>query len=98
MYKVYNDLSPELLKSIFPQRDIPYDLRNKNPFRSANVNTVFNGTETLSFRGPKTWALLPENIKLSNSLNEFKNKIRNWSPIGCTCRLCRTYISNLGVL
>ena len=95
MFKIYNDLSPELLKSIFPQRDIPYDLRNKNPFQSANVNTVYNGTETLSFRGPKTWALVPENIKSSNSLIDFKNKIKNWKPIGCTCRLCREYIANL---
>ena len=98
MYKTYNDLSPELMKSIFPIRDISYEIRNKNPFRSANVSTVHNGTETLSFRGPKTWALVPEDIKSSNSLGEFKNKIRNWKPIGCTCRLCREYVNNLGFL
>ena len=98
MFKVYNDLSPSLLKTIFPQRDISYDLRHRNPFRSENVKTVFNGTETLSFRGPKTWDLVPDLIKSSKSLSVFKNKIKNWKPDGCTCRLCKVYINDLGFL
>ena len=32
MYKVEKNLSPPTMKSIFPIREIPYDLRNKNPF------------------------------------------------------------------
>ena len=98
MYKVYNNLCPIAMKSIFPERSIPYDLRNKNPFKSCNVRTVFKGTETISFRGPKTWSLVPEDIKYSKTLSEFKRKIGNWEPIGCECRLCKTYINNLGFL
>ena len=98
MYKAYNNLSPTLVKSIFPLREIPYNLRNSNPFRSTNVHSVFNGTETISFRGPKIWSLVPENIKRAKSLTEFKTKIRLWKPVGCTCRLCKTYIQNLGFL
>ena len=96
MYKAYNDLSPPLMKCIFPQRNVPYNLRNKNPFQSCNIRTVFNGMETMSFVGPKIWGLVPDEIK--NSLTEFKAKIRNWEPIGCTCRLCKLYIHNLGFL
>ena len=98
MYKAYNDISPPLVKSIFPRREVPYNLRNSNPFQSSHVNTVFRGTETISFRGPKTWNLVPENIKNAKSLNEFKAKIRNWEPVGCECRLCKTYIHDLGFL
>ena len=98
MYKAYNDISPYLVKSIFPAREIPYNLRSSNPFQSTNVHTVFNGTETISFRGPKIWILVPENIKQAKSLSEFKTKIRNWEPVGCTCRLCKTYIHNVGFL
>ena len=98
IYKVKNNLSPTIMKSIFPTRQFPYDLRNKNPFKSGNVNTIFNGTETISFRGPKTWAIVPENIKNSTSLMEFKSKIRKWEPKGCTCRLCKLYINNLGFI
>ena len=53
MYKAY--LSTSLVKSIFPTREIPYNLRNCNPFKSTNIHTVFKGTETISFRGPKTF-------------------------------------------
>ena len=96
MYKTYNDISPSLMKSIFPIRDLQYNLRNKNSFQQENVHTVLNGTETLSFRGPKIWSIVPESIKNSKSLTEFKRKIRTWEPIGCTCRLCKTYIHHLG--
>ena len=96
MYKTYNDLSPSLMKSIFPIRELQYNLRNSNPFQQENVHTVLNGTETLSFRGPKIWSIVPEIIKNSKSLSEFKRKIRKWEPVGCTCRLCKTYIHHLG--
>ena len=39
-----------------------------------------------------------KDIKNANSLQEFKLKIKKWKPEGCTCRLCRTYISNLGFI
>ncbi len=66
---------------------------------NSNVNTVYNGTETLSFfRGPKTWALVPEAINNATSLAEFKAKIKNWEPKGCECRLCKIYIQHVGFI
>ena len=98
MYKVKNNLSPTLMKSVFPEREIPYNLRNLNSFQSTNVSTVFNGTETIAFRGPKVWGMVPEDIKNSASLSEFKYKIKNWEPKGCTCRLCKVFIKDLGYI
>ena len=72
MYKVKNDLSPTLLKEVFPIRNISYNLRNRNPFLSRNVRSVNNGTESISFRGPQIWSIVPENIKNASSLSEFK--------------------------
>ena len=95
MYKVYNDLSPNLVKSILPQRAMHYNLRNENPFEPTNVSTVFHGTETLSYRVPKIWTLVPDSIKLTKTFTEFKAKIKNWEPIGCTCRLCNIFVFNL---
>ena len=37
-------------------------------------------------------------IKESESLEIFKNKIKNWKPDGCECRLCKTYVFNLGFI
>ena len=98
MYKIENNLSPSIMKTIFPERAIPYNLRNKNNFQSSNVHTVYYGTETISYRGPKPWELVPEDIRLSKTLGVFKTKIRQWDPTGCTCRLCKVYVVNLGFI
>ena len=98
MYKTKNNLSPTLMKQVFPDREIHYSLRNVNPFQSFNVRTVFNGTNTVAFQGPKIWAMVPEDIKKSESLIQFKANIKKWEPKGCTCRLCKLYIQNLGFI
>ena len=54
MYKIINNLSPSIVSFIFPYSKNPYNLRNKNPFQTNNVRSVFNGQETVYFRGPKT--------------------------------------------
>ena len=98
MYKIRNNMSPDIMKCIFPDTTNPYNLRNKNPFKGSNVHTVYNGTETISFRGPKTWALVPEEIKTSKSLYEFKSQIKQWESSGCTCRLCNVYVNSVGFI
>ena len=96
IYKVINNESPLIMKLVFPDTTNPYNLRNNNPFMSTNVHSVYNGTETISYRGPQIWALVPEDIKISNSTAEFKKLIRNWKPNNCPCRLCKIYITNIG--
>ena len=98
MYKVKNDISPIFMKSIFPLSNKPYFLRNDNEFKTDNIPTVSYGSETIMYRGPKTWELVPSSIKSSTSLNEFKEKIKHWKPEGCMCRICKIYISNLGFI
>ena len=98
MYKVKHKLSPSIMNQVFTEQHIPYDLRNDCTWASSNIRTVYNGTETISFRGPKTWSILPNHIKQSKSLSEFKTNVRKWRPDGCTCRLCKTFISGLGFL
>ena len=34
--------------------------------------------ETISYRGPKLWNLVPDNIKLEPTLELFKKKLRKW--------------------
>ena len=35
---------------------------------------MYNGTETLTFLGPRIWEIVPDYIKKSNSFEEFKLK------------------------
>ena len=60
------------------------------------IRTVSYGSDTITYRGPKTRELVLSSIKSTNSLNEFKEKIKHWKPEGWLCSFCKTYISNLG--
>ena len=66
--------------------------------KQSRVRTVAYGTETIRYRGPKTWDMLPHIIKDSKTLSEFKAKIKLWQPKDCTCRLCKTFIPELGFI
>ena len=56
------------------------------------------GTEIVTFRAPEIWEILPEEIRHSESLGIFKTRIKQWTPSDCKCRLCKTYISNVGFI
>ena len=98
MYQVKNNLSSTIMSNIFQENNTAYDLRNKREFRTGNVRTVLSGTETISYRGPQIWDTLPNAIKHSTSLIEFKSKIKHWTPAECKCRLCCIFIRDLGFI
>ena len=98
MFKIKNNLSPPLMKGIFKENTNTYDLRNKRCWEPPNVRTVRYGSETIRYRGPKTWDMVPQHIKDSVSLAEFKRKIKTWKPNDCACRLCKTFIPQLGFM
>ena len=98
MYKLKHNISPPLMNDIFIPRQNTYNLRNSQVWEIRPVKSVYNGTETLSFRGPKTWDMLPNDIKISDSLQEFTCKVKKWKPENCSCRLCKVYVNNLGFL
>ena len=95
MYKIKNHLSPLPMQELFTEKNNKHDLRNKRSWESYNVRTVSYGTETIRYRGPKIWEIVPIEVKESTTLAGFKAKIKKWKPRGCTCRLCKSYIYNL---
>ena len=98
MYKVKHNISPLPVRELFKSQGNSRKLRNNREWEVPEVRTVNNGTETIRYRGPKTWELLPNNIKESSSLAEFKRKIKDWKPQGCTCRLCKVFVFDIGFL
>ena len=98
MYKVKNHLAPLPVQEVFNDNRINHNLRNERSWEIPRVQTEIFGKETIRYRGIITWDLLPKHIKESKSLSIFKTKIKDWTPEGCTCRLCKEYIFNLGYL
>ena len=98
MFKVQNNFAPEIMKKLFAPKRSPYDLRNSNSFRRKKVNCVWDGTDSVSYLGPKILELVPNEIKESESLNAFKFKIKRWIPEGCPCRMCKIYHGLVGFI
>ena len=82
MYQMKNNLSPDIMKHIFFQQNSGYHLRKQKLWETSNIRTVQWASETLSFRGPKTCDLVPQEIKESQSINEFKAKIKKLEANG----------------
>ena len=65
MFKFYNGLSPPLMNNIFKlkKEENPYNLRHISEFSRPLINSVYHGTESISFLGSKIWDILPEKLK-----------------------------------
>ena len=64
MFKVSKNLAPPQMHEIFKLKDQPqYNLRYTSLFSSPLVKSVYKGTESLSFLGPKIWNILPDTYK-----------------------------------
>ena len=77
MFKVKNNIAPDIVKEPFAPKVSPYDLRNNNSFKRRRVNSVWHGTESVPYLGPKIWDLVPNEIKESEESRVYNN-IKNW--------------------
>ena len=98
MFKVYRCMSPPIFSELFRRRDICHNLRSNSNFALPNVKSVFHGSESISYLGPKIWDIVPLELKELTSLNTFKNRIKKWQPKTCPCRLCKQYVLTLGFI
>ena len=94
LYKVWYGLSPKIMNLVFPLNPSSR-YPGGSDFKTHNVKSVSNGTETLAYLGPKIWSLVPPDMK-KYSLSIFTKKIRKWKPSICPCRLCKVYVKDLG--
>ena len=98
MFKLHRGLSPEILGETFVSKTSSYNLRRNDTFEKRKVHSVYHGTESLSFLGPKLWDLVPVELKQSETLYSFKLKIKNCVLFECPCRICKAYIQQVGFL
>ena len=75
MFKVSNKYSTSLMSDILDKRNNVYDFRNPSEFARRNIRSVFNGTESISFLGPKIWDIALNELKQLETVNVFKRGI-----------------------
>ena len=92
MFKIHKGMCPDVPREIFVSKISLYNLRRKKTYERRQVHSVYHGTETLSFLGPKIWDLVPLELKQLESFEVFKLKIKKWITFEYPCRLSRTYI------
>ena len=91
MFKVKIGKSPSIMHELFQIDDSNnFNLRKNRGLKHSNPITVYYGTETISVSGTKLWIILSDQYKNSASLEELKTKVKNWVPLNCPCRLCKT--------
>ena len=75
VYKVENNILPNVLGSLITKRDLQYNLRHASTFLRDKVSTTSYGTESVRILGPKIWDLLTYDIKYAENLDSFQAKI-----------------------
>ena len=97
--KVKHSLSPEVRKEVFIfQGNENYNLRSDTHLMNKNIHTARFGTDTITNLRPKVWKLVTDEIKNASSLLVFKSRIKTWTSDNCPCRLCKTFVKNLGFI
>ena len=73
-------------------------MRHVTCFKMPVVNSAYNGTESIAFLDPKAWKHVLEEVNQKESLNTFKNVMKNWLTTNCPCRLCKEFLLGVGFL
>ena len=82
IYKVKNNISPEVVNSLFEFTNKNSNLRNASILKRKRFFTVHYGSESLLSLAPKTCELVPDSIRDVQS-SIFKNKIKAWATDKC---------------
>ena len=99
MFQVHIKSSPEIMQEVFPLKEqVHYNSRTQTDFEIPHVKTVNYGLESIRFLGLKIWSNWPNGHKRKESVSSFKTAIKKWKPEQCSCRLCKTYLQNIGYL
>ena len=98
IFNTKNNLNLTFMINIVTERDVQYNLRSKNHLQLPSVRIAKYGIENIQHIGHYLWASLPDDIKDSGTLINFKQKIETWKGSTCICRLCKILINEVGFL
>ena len=95
MYKIKNNLAPEMIQNLVQKSSCA----SRKNFLQPKKNTVKFGDNSFSTFGPIVWDdMLPAELKTNLTLREFKKALKTWIPSNCSCKLCKLYVNGVGYI
>ena len=93
VFKSLMHLNPEFMRSYFNENPILYDLRKGIKVFLSPVKSFRFCLNSIYFRESILWNNFPSSIKIVQTINEFKVKLKNLGNIHGTCGVCRWDVS-----
>ena len=81
-------MGPDYSSCLFSKSNTPYQSRDDNKLIQPLKRTTTFGIKSVAYFGTHLWNMLPNHIKNSVSLYDFKSLIRKWSDPTCCCSVC----------
>ena len=78
VYKCINNLNPTYLSDLFVHKNINYELWDRHKLEQPKFDTKKYGYRSFMYYGSKLWNLLPNDVKRSTSMYEFRGKVTEW--------------------
>ncbi len=88
VFKSLNNLNNNFINKMFQVKDITYDLRVSNSLCQRKFNKITYGKKTFSYYGTHIWNSLPNNIRESTGLDNFKSMLKALEGPKCQCSMC----------
>ncbi len=74
IFKGFHGSTPIYIRNLFEEKDKIYNLRSTVSLKQPKCNTVTYALISFWYKGATIWNYLPNKIKISITLAEFKNK------------------------
>ena len=87
VYKSIHRINPPFLHELFEHKIINHNLRIKNLLILPKSSTITWGIHSFTYRGSRSWNILPDDIKEIMTYFKFKNTLKD-IKLACTCKLC----------
>ena len=78
-------LNPGFMWSYFSEKPLPCNLRNGNSLQLPHAKSSRFGINSSRFKESMLWNNPPFSVKNSETLTEFKTKLKTLRNIHCTC-------------
>ncbi len=88
IFKALHGSAPIYIRDLFEEQDKMYYLHSTVSLKHPKCNAVTYGLNSFRYKGAKIWNDLPNKIRNSIILAEFKNEIKKWQGPKCLCNMC----------